>query len=374
VLLSDITPSIFASLGLQSATDRLQIGTSPHGREILLLIDGLGNDALLKYAEHAPHIARLSSLSTLQTSFPSTTSTSLATLTTGELPGIHGMVGYTVAVPRSGGRILNALKWDERVDPQIWQPVPTLFERGTHAGIRVSHVAAKRYEGTGFTRAVFRGAEYQGANIVPDLIARTVEALTPTPSFVYLYMNDVDVAGHSDGVGSEKWIAALTLVDSLVAGLFDAAPAGTRLWLTADHGMINATRTVVLGDNNPLLDQIAITAGEPRARHMYLAPTVDSEQALAEVKSAWEEFLGDDALVHTRQSAIASGLFGARVTDDAAERIGDLVILARNGVILVDPTRTHLEAPMMELMRASLRHLQHLRFHELQKVAESGQY
>ena len=345
--LSNITPSIFSSLGLSTAEDILGIGQSPHGREILLLIDGLGDDALTQYAEHAPHIARLKKFGTVETAFPSTTSTSLATLTTGELPGVHGMLGYMVAVPRSGGRILNALKWDERVDPVTWQPVPTLFERGSAAGIHVSHVAAKRYEGTGFTRAVFRGAEYKGANVVADLIARTVESLTKTPSFVYLYMNDVDVAGHSDGVGSEKWIAALKLVDSLVAGLFDAVPKGVRLWMTADHGMINATRTVILGHDNNLLEGIAITAGEPRARHMYLAPELDSAVARNEMKLKWEEFLGSDAVVYTRESAREAQLFGPRVTDDAFDRIGDLVVIARNGLILVDPTRTHLESAMI---------------------------
>ena len=345
--LSEITPSIFSSLGLISAHDALSIGASPHGREILLLIDGLGDDALTRYSQYAPHLARLTRFGTAQTAFPSTTSTSLATLTTGELPGVHGMLGYMVAVPRSGGRILNALKWDERVDPYIWQPIPTLFERGAQAGIHVSHVAAKRYEGTGFTRAVFRGAEYRGANIIADLVARTVESLAKTPSFVYLYMNDVDVAGHSDGVGSQKWIAALTLADSLVAQLFESVPKGTRLWLTADHGMINAERTIILGQGNPLLDDIAITAGEPRARHMYLAPERNSQNARDEVRALWQEFLGSDAEVYTREDAIASNLFGPRVTEDARDRIGDLVVLARNGLILVDPTRIHLETAMI---------------------------
>lgn len=347
MLLREITPSIFSSLGLLTAHDGLSIGPSPHGREILLLIDGLGDDAFAGYREHAPHLAHLTKFGVAQTSFPSTTSTSLATLTTGELPGVHGMLGYMVAVPRSGGRILNALKWDERVDPQTWQPVPTLFERGAQAGIQVSHVAAKRYEGTGFTRAVFRGADYKGANIISDLVARTVESLVKTPSFVYLYMNDVDVAGHSDGVGSEKWIAALKLVDSLVAQLAESVPRGTRLWLTADHGMINAERIIILGQDNPLLDGIAITAGEPRARHMYLKPEFDSQSARNDVASLWQEFLGADALVYTREDAINAGLFGPQVSADAYDRIGDLVVLARHGLILVDPTRTHLESAMI---------------------------
>jgi hypothetical protein len=143
------------------------------------------------------------------------------------------MLGYTVQVPRSGGRILNALKWDERVDPIIWQPVPTLFERAMAEGINVSHVAAKRYENSGFTRAVFRGAEYRGANVVTDLVAQTKEALRKTPSFVYLYMNDLDVAGHSDGVGSDKWLAALVMIDQMLASLMKEVPQGTRIWLTS---------------------------------------------------------------------------------------------------------------------------------------------
>jgi predicted AlkP superfamily phosphohydrolase/phosphomutase len=110
-----------------------------------------------KYADVMPTMSRMFNHGLVQTSFPSTTATSLATLTTGELPGVHGMLGYTVQVPRSGGRLLNALKWDERVDPENWQPVETLFQRAVKVGISVTHVAAKRYENSGFTRAVFRG-------------------------------------------------------------------------------------------------------------------------------------------------------------------------------------------------------------------------
>ena len=180
VHLSQITPSIFSSLGLTTADDSLSIGPSPSGRELLFLIDGFGADIIEKYRDAMPTIARLTNFATIQTSFPSTTATSLATLTTGTLPGVHGMLGYTVQVPRSGGRILNALKWDERVDPNNWQPVPTLFERAVAENINVTNVAAKRYENSGFTRAVFRGAQYKGANVAADLIAETKAALHKT--------------------------------------------------------------------------------------------------------------------------------------------------------------------------------------------------
>ena len=338
-------PSLFSSLGLTTATDSIHCGESPSGRELLFLVDGLGADLLSTYAEYAPTLSSMVLHSPITTSFPTTTATSLATLTTGELPGAHGMMGYTVQVPRSGGRVLNSLKWDERVDPVIWQPVPTLFERASAAGISTTHVAAKRYENTGFTRAVFRGAHYKGANISTDLVSETVLALQKSPSFVYLYVNDVDSAGHSDGVGSEKWIGALRYVDAIVEELVQKLPTGTRIWLTADHGMINVEEKLILGVDNDLLTDISVIAGEPRMRHLYLA--ADSEQAEKEVISRWESALGAKVEMHSRQSAISAGLFGAQVSRDAAERVGDVIAIAKEKLILLDPARADKEGSMV---------------------------
>jgi hypothetical protein len=339
-------PSIFAGLQCEGTHDYLGCGESPSGRELLFLIDGFGADVLEKYEEYAPNLSSLVKLQTITTSFPSTTSTSLATLTTGVMPGAHGMMGYTVRVPRSSGRVLNSLKWDERVDPEIWQPVPTLFQRGTAAGINVTHVAAKRYEDSGFTRAVFRGAQYRGANITNDLVTETIAALKKSPSFVYLYVNDLDAAGHSDGVGSEKWIAALSGIDVMVGKLLTDSPKGVRIWVTADHGMINVGEKIVMGQENNLLESIVTIAGEPRARHLYLQEGADLSLR-ADLISRWEEQLGSKVKMLTRESAVASGLFGSEVTLDAAERIGDIIAVAQGDLVLLDPERADKEGAMV---------------------------
>ena len=343
--LSQVTPSIFSSLGLESAVDHLAVGQSPMGRELLFLIDGFGFDTFATYADAMPTMSRMINHGLIQTAFPSTTATSLATLTTGVMPGAHGMLGYTVQVPRSGGRLLNALKWDERVDPENWQPVETLFQRATAAGISVTHVAAKRYENSGFTRAVFRGANYKGANIVTDLISETKLALQATPSFVYLYVNDLDTAGHSDGVGSEKWIAALTMIDQMLSQLMKEVPKGTRIWVTSDHGMINVEEKIIIGQDNPLLQGVSVIAGEPRARHIYLE--TDSPSARTETASLWQQYLQDKALVLTRENAISSNLFGTEVTPDAYDRMGEVIAIARGGVVLLDADRVEKEGAMV---------------------------
>jgi len=339
--LADLTNSIFNSLSIAGTTDTLALGQSQM-RECLILIDGMGQDAFDKYADQFPVLESLKLVEKLNANFPSTTATSLSTLGTGVLPGVHGMLGYTVRVPRSDNRLLNALKWDERVDPVIWQKVPTLFERAVSAGVVVSHVAAKRYEASGFTQAALRGARYIGANGVDEMASAVALALKPQPSFVYTYLNTLDAAGHSDGVGSDKWLTALAQIAEFVTKVKELVPRGTRIWITSDHGMVNSTAQLVLGQDNKLLENVTLIGGEPRARHIYI-----KEGAELETVALWREFLADRAQVISRAEAISGGLFGPVVSEDSAERMGDLIAIPNDDLILVDPARVREETSMV---------------------------
>ena len=339
--LADITNSIFNSLSVPETIDSLALGRAEI-REVLILIDGMGQDAIDKYGDQFPIFDELKQVKKLYTNFPSTTATSLSTLGTGVLPGVHGMLGYTVRVPRSDNRLLNALKWDERVDPVMWQKVPTLFERAVLAGVSVTHVAAKRYEGSGFTQAALRGAKYVGANGVDEMATAVSAALKPQPSFVYTYLNTLDSAGHSDGVGSDKWLTALQQVSEFITKVKQLAPAGTRIWVTSDHGMVNSTEQIILGQDNKLLENVTLIGGEPRARHIYI-----KEGAASETIAQWQEFFGNKAKVLSKESAIKDGLFGPVVTEDSHDRLGDLIAIANNDLILVDPARVREESSMV---------------------------
>lgn len=345
--LAALSNSIFASLGVSGTSDELGIGDSPAARECLLLIDGMGLAAIEKYGHEFPIFSQLHSWANLNSHFPSTTATNISSLGTGVLPGVHGMLGYTVRVPRSGepGRLLNSLKWDDRVDPMTWQKVPTLFERATLEGVQVSHVAAKRYEGSGFTQAALRGANYRGANQIQDIISSTSSAMQSARSFSYVYLNNLDHAGHEDGVGSEKWLGALQVVAQLISGLIEKLPKGTRLWVTADHGMINvqdAQDKVVLGLDNSLMENVTLLGGEPRARHVYL-----KEGSTQETVLMWREFFRDRADIYSKAEAISAGLFGTQVSLDSSERMGDLVAIAKGELILIDPDRIKPESEMV---------------------------
>jgi hypothetical protein len=109
--------------------------------------------------------------------------------------------------------------------------------------------------------------------------------------------------------------------------------------------MINVDEKIIMGQDNDLLTDIAVIAGEPRMRHLYLA--ADSPSAENEVIARWQNALGSKVAMHTRQSAITAGLFGSNVSLDAAERAGDVIAIAQDNLVLLDPERADKEGAMI---------------------------
>ncbi len=122
-------------------------------------------------------------------------------------------------------------------------------------------------------------------------------------------------------------------------------PKGTRIWVTSDHGMINVEEKIIIGQDNPLLTGVSVIAGEPRARHIYL--TEDSPQARNEVASLWQQYLQEKALVISREEAVSSKLFGETLSADAVDRMGEVIAIARGGLVLLDADSADKEGAMV---------------------------
>jgi Type I phosphodiesterase / nucleotide pyrophosphatase len=322
--LADLSQSVLASLGAPGADNVL--GLPQVGRVCLLVVDGLGWELLRAQRQAAPFLAALAETGCwLTAGFPATTVTSLSSLGTGRPPGQHGLVGYQVRVPATGG-LLNALRWDKSVDPIAWQPGPTIFERAAGAGIGAFRVAAGAFRHSGLSVAAMRGADYRSADTLGALVASAAAALAEVPrALAMVYTGDLDSTGHARGCASAAWRFQLRHVDLLAEQLATALPAGTALHITADHGMVDVPPgDRVDADTVPALrDGVALLGGEPRARHVYAVPG-----AAADVLAAWRSTLGDRAWIASREEAIDAGWFGP-VQARVADRIGDVVAAAR---------------------------------------------
>ena len=334
--LSDLLPSVLTSLGVPG--ERAPIALDPVTRTVLLLVDGLGLELLRAHADAAPFLSGLTT-TPLSTGFPSTTATSLASLGTGLPPGEHGLTGYTSWVPEVGG-VVGWLSWThgrtdlrERLVPEQVQPRATALERAQAAGVEVTVAAPASFEGTGLTRAVLRGGRYRGSYAPGDAVAHAVEgSRRGDRSLVYCYTPDLDLLGHVRGTDSGAWLAQLALVDGFARTLAERLPAGTRLLVTADHGMVDVAEQdkVDLDERPDLLAGVRAVAGEPRARHVHTEPGAE-----ADVLAAWTAALGDRMQVLSRAEVLIRGLLGPVVTPQAAERVGDVVAIATGPVAVV---------------------------------------
>jgi hypothetical protein len=318
--LADLATSVLASLSVAGEANPLQL--APVDRVCLLIVDGLGWELLREHPAAAPFLSELAvGGRTLAAGFPATTATSLASLGTGRPPGQHGVLGYQVAVPGEG-ILLNALHWDQRVDPVAWQPGRTIFERATEAGVAAFRVANSSLGPTGLSSATMRGAENVPADTLGALVAETATALRHSErALAVVYHGELDSTGHAFGCTSDAWRYHLGHVDKLAEQLAGALPPGTALHVTADHGMVDVpAQDRVDADAVPGLRKgVALLGGEARARHVYAQPG-----AAGDVLAAWREILRHRAWVVSREEAIADGWFGL-VDSRVAARIGDVV-------------------------------------------------
>jgi Type I phosphodiesterase / nucleotide pyrophosphatase len=340
--LSDLASALLAALGVPGEDDPL--GLPPASRACLLVVDGLGWELLRDQPAIAPFLSELAVNSApLTAGFPATTVTSLSSLGTGRPPGQHGMLGYQVAVPGTG-KMLNGLRWDNSVDPRVWQPGSTIYERAAAAGVQTYRVAASALERTGLSAAVMRGTEYRPADSLGALVAQAASALRESDrSLVTVYHGQLDGTGHTFGAASDAWRYHLGHVDKLAEQLAATLPAGTPLYVTADHGMVDvAPDDRIDVDTVPeLREGVAMLGGEPRARHVYARPG-----AAEDVLAAWAEVIGDRAWVLRRDEAITAGWFGP-VDPALAPRIGDVVAAPAGPFAIVATRAERLESSLI---------------------------
>jgi len=333
--LADVVPS--SLLAIAHEPNRLSL--PPAEKAIVLLVDGLGVSALSARAGHARTLAPLlSAASIIGARFPSTTASALATLTTGETPGIHGLVGYSV-LDAANDRLVNQLSgWDAHLDPATWQRVPTLFEKARDEGIPTFAIGTERYRSSGFTQAVLRGADYRSGATIADRFDQARRVLDEIDrGLIYLYVPELDQAGHSAGWQSPLWTTMLEELDRSVRAFAPTLGRGEGMLLTADHGVLDVPQSsqVLFDSQSRLVDGVRFVAGEPRALQLHFEPDA-TDQHRAAVLASWRETEGSRSWIVSREEAIRSGWFGATVDPDVVPRIGDIIVAARKAIAYYD--------------------------------------
>lgn len=347
---------------------------------VMVLVDGLGWQMLRECAGHTPNLRRLLADSDyLHTCAPSTTAAALTTLATGVYPGAHAMVGYAVRdpllrghlgaghVPKAGDVFDLITFKNSSHDPLAWQSVPTLIERanakakaGCGPQLGAVSIGRSKFAGSGLSLAAWRGFKHIGVDALDQRPYQAYRAIKEGAKLVYLYVGELDHAGHNHGWHSDKWLQALEALDAMVGQLFRRLPAGTRIVLTADHGMVDTDRhhRIDLAKEKELAKDVVAVAGESRFLQLYVpddvasAPAAGSpglgvagprgacgvvenngrEELAQSVAKRWAEFLGDRAIwVGTDPAPLIGPLSpGARAA------VGDVLVALNDNWTVVD--------------------------------------
>lgn len=317
-------------------------GEPAEGPVVVLLVDGLGWTALRASAAREPDgVAShwLPRSRPITSVFPTTTTIALTSLSTGAAPAQHGVVGHRVYLPRYG-TVVEVLRMSplgvnapEALVGPGWSPslvsgVESIFRRGVPAAA----VSKERFEGTGFTRLLYDGAEYLGYSTGSDLALALVDVLSrpEPPRLVFAYRDELDLVQHARSPRPELVDLELERVGSIVAfvarHLDPARARKTRLLLTGDHGQVpmRADHLLVVDAAPELLGHLSRPpSGDRRATYFSARPG-----HVPALRDALEARIPREAHLIDIPTATDAGLFGPPpFHPELAERLGDLLLL-----------------------------------------------
>jgi hypothetical protein len=310
------------------AGDRDWLPAPVHGARavVLLVLDGLGWDALGRYPSRLPTVCGFQG-GPITTVVPSTTAAALTSIACGATPAEHGIIGYRIRV---GGRALNVLRWqwspDDAVpEPAAVQPLPPFL------GQRVPVVTKAEFRSTGFTTAHLRGTAFTGWRTTSALLEHVRRIVGEGAPLVYAYYDGVDKVAHEFGLSSPIFETELVLTDRLVADLLDRLPPDVALLVTADHGQVQVgpAGAVSLGEVDRL---VGAYSGEGRFRGLHAR-----SGAARELEAACLGLYGDRAWVLSRERLFDEGWLGPGADLSVRSRVGDVILAARAPVVFADP-------------------------------------
>lgn len=233
---------------------------------VLVLADGLGTHQLDHPAASGVQ-AGLAGI--LDAPFATTTTVALATVVTGLEPRSHGVLGHLLWLEEIG-RVVNTLKWVDTTGAGVDYPTagllpsPNLWERLQAAGREGITVQPGDFAATPLTRALYRGARFEGFWSTDEAVAATVSLAREPGRLILTYLPQVDFAAHVWGQGSEQYREAVTVVDRTWAQLAARLPHHAVAVLTADHGHVDYPPEGKLLLRDPAYDQLT-WFGDPRA-------------------------------------------------------------------------------------------------------------
>ena len=294
-----IADECIASLPTLEEMSHAIVSEAKRSSVLLIMIDGLGYRQLQQYRSYGRTLWQLLEGKVGRSTVPSTTAAAISTLLTGNAPSDNRMLGYSVHFQN---RRMSLLQFNnDRGLAAQWIAGATISERLARTHSAVAYLPERMHDSS-FSAATLKQCRFRPrARVASDWVASSNQLRY----FAYAYWPEIDKAGHTYGVGSERWLEALESVDFEVRQAIRGNPRAA-VYVTADHGMVNLQPR-----NRWHLDSkiygIEWFAGEPRCLYLKLCDS----SAISKLR----ENIGNNALI-------------IEVPDELGALAGDVAVVA----------------------------------------------
>jgi Type I phosphodiesterase / nucleotide pyrophosphatase len=359
-------------LAVPAVTDAWKswLNLAPINHVVLLVMDALGYEQLqtLIQSKDTPGLAKACGspqafFMPATTVFPSTTVTALSSGATAYAPAQHGVMCTNVYL-RKIGSMVSILRWrpstaptsasysDSQLNPDTFLSVPNIYLRMEKAGINVGIVNYHGFKKTSISRYTTVGSEAGNSGYISyitpadgfaQLRDRLLGNYDQGKSFTYMYVPNIDAAAHYFGPLNSSYRAEAAALDfALNRELFEplAGRSDVVFILAADHGQRCSDPDKVLWlSEHPELTKLMFTpaSGESQARFLHLKHGAENT-----AKDYVEKYLSENFSVVSKAEAVELGLFGLPkqpLSMDCSDRVGDMLLIARNGWICYEHKR-----------------------------------
>lgn len=322
---------------------------------IVFIIDAFGWEFFEGFAHKYPFLDRFAKegiASKISSEFPSTTAAHITSFNTGKevgQTGIYEWFQYDPIPDRMIAPLLFSNAGDHEsgtlvkdgFSPQQLFPFETIYQTLAKKGVRSIAMQHESIAHSAYSKAMLAGAEnrpYVRFDQAMENLTDFCKKPCDQPTFVIVYLGDIDAMGHRHGITSPQFADAVDYCWTVIENRFwrnvSKCPNKTAVIFTADHGMtpVNPKTTIYLNKIMPELSTMVkknrlgsplVPAGSCRDFFLHL-----EDQHLATAQSGLKKKLKGLADVVLVKELLEQGFFGIKPPSKRLkERIGNLLVL-----------------------------------------------
>ena len=357
---SRIPSTILGYFGIPSE-GQLPANTLPkekkYDKVVFIFVDAFGWKFFSKYKNRYPCLKRFIEkgvVSKITSQFPSTTAACVTSINTTLSVGESGVYEWFYYEPKLDAVIAPLLfsfaKDKERgtlestnINPSTLYPTKTIYKK-----LRMLKVESNVYLPSEFANSPYNKVVSSGANIYSYIspaegLTSMAEALTRDNNlgYYFFYYGKIDSIGHEYGTDTVYFDSEVDLFFTSLENAFfkriENKNNNALVLLSADHGQTNVNPKITFYLNKKIKNidkylkrnkkgELIVPAGSCRDMFLHV-----QEEYVDELKSKLEKSLVGKAEIYETSELMKKGFFGAKISKDLLERIGNLVILPYQG-------------------------------------------